>query len=324
VGPNIEAMYNKVRELDATRPPFYDSDRRYSCIWDDSYLYPDDLKKNAQEVTDKPFMMREYAHAMGNSCGNLKEYWDVIYNDSSICGAAIWDWVDQGLERSEKGEVKSEKTFLYGGDFGDKPNDGPFNINGIITPDRKPHPHYYEVQYVYQPLQFVQEGDSTIRIINRDFFTDIDEYEYYCEVYHNGELVTGELARVKDGKFEIPYPYFPYDDPELILNVYARLRQATPWAEEGFVVAREQFVLKPAEFWAAFGGEDAKEPFPCIVDNTGALVSWKVDGKEMLQAPLEPYFWKPENDNQHAAHFAERTAIWKDAAKNRTIKSIRT
>ena len=331
VGPNIEAMYNKVRELDATRPPFYDSDRRYSCIWDDSYLYPDDLKKNAQEVTDKPFMMREYAHAMGNSCGNLKEYWDVIYNDSSICGAAIWDWVDQGLERSEerevkseKGEVKSEKTFLYGGDFGDKPNDGPFNINGIITPDRKPHPHYYEVQYVYQPLQFVQEGDSTIRIINRDFFTDIDEYEYYCEVYHNGELVTGELARVKDGKFEIPYPYFPYDDPELILNVYARLRQATPWAEEGFVVAREQFVLKLAEFWAAFGGEDAKEPFPCIVDNTGALVSWKVDGKEMLQAPLEPYFWKPENDNQHAAHFAERTAIWKDAAKNRTIKSIRT
>ena len=79
VGPNIEAMYNKVRELDNTRPPFYDSDRRYSCIWDDSYLYPDDLRKNAQQVTDKPFMMREYAHAMGNSCGNLQEYWDVIY-----------------------------------------------------------------------------------------------------------------------------------------------------------------------------------------------------------------------------------------------------
>ena len=85
VGPNIEAMYNKVRELDATRPPFYDSDRRYSAIWDDSYLYPDDLRKNAQQVTDKPFMMREYAHAMGNSCGNLQEYWDVIYADSSIC-----------------------------------------------------------------------------------------------------------------------------------------------------------------------------------------------------------------------------------------------
>ena len=328
VGPNIEAMYNKVRELDSTRPPFYDSDRRYSAIWDDSYLYPEDLKKNAQQVTDKPFMMREYAHAMGNSCGNLQEYWDVIYADSSICGAAIWDWVDQGLKLSPDGA-----EFKYGGDFGDKPNDGPFCINGLIAPDRKPHPHYYEVQKVYQPIQFVQK-DSTICIINRDFFTSIDEYEYYCEVYHNGELVTGELARVKNGQFEIPYPYFPYDDPELILNVYARLKKATPWAPEGFVVAREQFILKPAEFWAAIGGEDAKisqrdgsfvtSAGNITIDKTGALTSWIANDKQMLQAPLEPYFWKPENDNQSAAHFAERTAVWEDAAEKRTVKSVRT
>jgi beta-galactosidase len=328
VGPNIEAMYNKVRELDSTRPPFYDSDRRYSAIWDDSYLYPEDLKKNAQQVTDKPFMMREYAHAMGNSCGNLQEYWDVIYADSSICGAAIWDWVDQGLKLSPDGA-----EFKYGGDFGDKPNDGPFCINGLIAPDRKPHPHYYEVQKVYQPIQFVQK-DSTICIINRDFFTSIDEYEYYCEVYHNGELVTGELARVKNGQFDIPYPYFPYDDPELILNVYARLKKATPWAPEGFVVAREQFILKPAEFWAAIGGEDAKisqrdgsfvtSAGNITIDKTGALTSWIANDKQMLQAPLEPYFWKPENDNQSAAHFADRTAVWKDAAEKRTVKSVRT
>jgi beta-galactosidase len=349
VGPNIEAMYNKVRELDSTRPPFYDSDRRYSAIWDDSYLYPEDLKKNAQQVTDKPFMMREYAHAMGNSCGNLQEYWDVIYADSSICGAAIWDWVDQGLDiglldnlrldnsshaQSNSKIVNSQIVkYLYGGDFGDKPNDGPFCINGLIAPDRKPHPHYYEVQKVYQPIQFVQK-DSTICIINRDFFTSIDEYEYYCEVYHNGELVTGELARVKNGQFDIPYPYFPYDDPELILNVYARLKKATPWAPEGFVVAREQFILKPAEFWAAIGGEDAKisqrdgsfvtSAGNITIDKTGALTSWIANDKQMLQAPLEPYFWKPENDNQSAAHFADRTAVWKDAAEKRTVKSVRT
>jgi beta-galactosidase len=333
VGPNIEAMYNKVRELDNTRPPFYDSDRRYSAIWDDSYLYPEDLRKNAQAVTDKPFMMREYAHAMGNSCGNLQEYWDVIYADSSIVGAAIWDWVDQGLYPMDNGKLKMDNyPFLYGGDFGDKPNDGPFCINGLIAPDRKPHPHYYEVQYVYQPIQFVQK-DSTICIINRDFFTSIDEYEYYCEVYHNGELVTGELARVKNGQFEIPYPYFPYDDPELILNVYARLKKATPWAPEGFVVAREQFILKPAEFWVAFGGEDAKisqrdgsfvtSAGDITIDKTGALTSWIANGKQMLLAPLEPYFWKPENDNQSAAHFAGRTAVWKDAAEKRTVKSVR-
>lgn len=336
VGPNIEAMYNKVRELDTTRPPFYDSDRRYSAIWDDSYLYPDDLRKNAQEVTDKPFMMREYAHAMGNSCGNLKEYWDVIYADSSICGAAIWDWVDQGLYSSIKDKDSKDEYFLYGGDFGDKPNDGAFCINGLIGPDRKPHPHYYEVQYTYQPIQFVRQGEDSIRIINRDFFNSIYEYEYSCEIYHNGELVSRDLVELKDDCFEIPYPYYPYNNPELILNVYARLKEDKPWAEEGFIVAREQFVLMPEPFWDGFNGEPAEsqqdedctivttDQGTVTIDNTGALTSWIVDGKEMLQAPLEPYFWKPENDNQHAAHFAERVAPWKDAAANRTVHSIRT
>ena len=349
VGPNIEAMYNKVKELDSTRPPFYDSDRRYSAIYDDSYLYPDELRKNAQRVTDKPFMMREYAHAMGNSMGNLQEYWDVIYADSSICGAAIWDWVDQGLSPiptpspEGRGTIEHEASptggglegaFLYGGDFGDKPNDGCFNINGIIAPDRKPHPHYYEVQYVYQPLQFIQVGDS-IRVINRDYFTDLDEYVYTCEVYHNGKMVTEKEVHLEDGKFEIPYPHYPYNESELILNVYAHLRQSTPWAKAGFVVAREQFVLKPETFWGGLNGSPATaqktmegilvktDHSQYLIDNMGALTSWIVDGQQMLQAPLEPYFWKPENDNQHAANFARRVEAWKDAVNKRTMKSIR-
>ena len=317
VGPNIEAMYNKIRELDTTRPPFYDSDRRYSAIWDDSYLYPDDLRKNAEAVKDKPFMMREYAHAMGNSCGNLQEYWDVIYADSSICGAAIWDWVDQGLYPMDNGKLRIDNypssiinyPFFYGGDFGDKPNDGPFCINGLIGPDRKPHPHYYEVQYVYQPLQFVRDADGTIRLINRDCFTDPSEYEIIRDTIE-------------------------YDD-ETVLNVYARLRHDTPWAPKGFVVAREQFVLQPSQFFLAFAGrdtvaEETDEGFVAPTNNgsitiskTGALTSWIVNGKEMLQGSLEPYFWKPENDNQNAAHFARRTAVWKDAADKRTVKSIR-
>ena len=356
VGPNIEAMYNKVKELDTTRPPFYDSDRRYSAIWDDSYLYPDELRKNAQQVKDKPFMMREYAHAMGNSVGNLQEYWDVIYADSSICGAAIWDWVDQGLSLTPapspvgRGDKNASTTkvnpkasptggglvgaFLYGGDFGDKPNDGPFCINGLIAPDRKPHPHYYEVQYVYQPLQFVKEGDS-IRVVNRDYFTDINEYDYTCEVYHDGELVIGQNMRLEDGTFKIPYPYFPHNDSELILNVYARLRKGTPWANEQFPIAREQFVLKPEIFIEELNGKPATakqtadgivvttDNSTVVIDNHGALTSWIVKGQQMLHSPLEPYFWKPENDNQNAARFAQRVAVWKDAAEKRTVKNIR-
>jgi beta-galactosidase len=301
VGPNIEAMYNKVKALDSTRPPFYDSDRRYSCIWDDSYLYPDDLKKNAQEVTDKPFMMREYAHAMGNSCGNLQEYWDVIYADSSIVGAAIWDWVDQGLLK--------DGYYAYGGDFGDKPNLDAFCINGLITPDRKPHPHYYEVQYVYQPLKF-EWHDDTYSVINRDYFTHPDEYDISCS-----DAVYGT---------------------ETLRNVEARLREDKPWASKGFAVARQQFVLQQWEFPTALEGKPAKiQKTPqglkayfkrgvVTIDGTGALSSWIVDGQEMLKAPLEPYFWKPENDNQHAAHFAERVAAWQDAAQKRKIKSLRT
>lgn len=330
IGPNIQAMHDKVCELDSTRLPFYDCHPRYSALHDHGYPSPEDLRREAEKETEKPLIAREYAHAMGNSMGNLQEYWDVIYSDSSIAGAAVWDWVDQGLLKKD-GDIK---YYAYGGDYGDKPNLDAFCINGLLAPDRTPHPHYYEVQYVYQPLQFVQEGDS-IRIINRDYFTGIDHYEYYCEVYHNGELVTGELARITGDKFGIPYPFYPHNEPELILNVYARLRQSTPWAKEGFVVAREQFILKPEEFWYGVSEGNAKpvksaEDMVFTTDNgyvtinhTGALSSWIVDSKQMLQAPLEPYLWKPENDNQHAAHFAERMAPWRDAAENRTVKSIR-
>ena len=165
------------------------------------------------------------------------------------------------------------------------------------------------MQYVYQPLQFVRDADGTIRVINRDYFTDPSDYE-----------ITRDTIK--------------YDD-ETVLNVYARLRHDTPWAKKGFVVAREQFVLQPSEFFLAFAGrdtvaEETDEGFVAPTENgsitiskTGALTSWIVNGKEMLQGPLEPYFWKPENDNQSAAHFAERTAVWKDAADKRTIKSIR-
>ena len=282
-GPNIEAMYHKVKELDTTRPPFYDSDRRYSDIWDDSYLYPDELNREAKKVSDKPFMMREYAHAMGNSCGNLQEYWDVIYADSSIVGAAIWDWVDQGIEK--------DGTYLYGGDFGDKPNDGQFCINGIVAPDRTPHPHYYEVQKVYQPLQFIRKSDGTIHIINHDYFTSIDEYD-------------------------ITYDTLRYDS-EVVLNVAAHLKEDKPWAKKGFTIAREQFVLQAWD-WKS----DTKvstsllhrdgQGDGSVTINGNALTSWIVDGKEVLQAPLEPYLWKPENDNQNAAGFARRVAMWKE------------
>ena len=281
VGPNIQAMYDKVCQLDSTRLPFYDCHPRYSALHDYGYPTPEVLKREAEKETEKPLIAREYAHAMGNSMGNLQEYWDVIYADSSIAGAAIWDWVDQGLVKKEN-EVE---YFAYGGDYGDKPNLDAFCINGLLAPDRKPHPHYYEVQHVYQPLQF-ELHDNQLRIVNRDFFTDVSEYDIACD------------TTVIDG--------------ERLMNVSARLKEDKPWAKKGFVVASEQFVLSPYDFPKVAKTKDKATAKGVTIDGND-LVSWIVDGREMLQAPLEPYFWKPENDNQHAAGFARSSAVWKEA-----------
>ena len=307
VGPNLKAMHDAVVALDNTRIPFCDTDRSQSAIYDDGYLPPNRLREEARKVSDRPFMMREYAHAMGNSVGNLQEYWDIIYADSSICGVAIWDWVDQGL--SDKLKEKGNGSFLYGGDFGDQPNDGPFCINGLVGPDRVPHPHYYEVQHVYQPLTFVRDADGQIRIINRDQFTAPDEYD-----------ITRDTVTV---------------DGERLLNVAARLKADQPWAPKGFAVARDQFVLQPYAFRQTLDGVPAqvqKTAAGLVVYTDRGTVTIGPDGtltfgylsNGAAAAKLEPYFWKPENDNQHAAHFAERLAVWRDAMDKRTSKSFRT
>ena len=316
VGPNIQAMYDTVCRLDSTRLPFYDCHPRYSALHDFGYPTPTVLKAEAEKETEKPLIAREYAHAMGNSMGNFQEYWDVIYADSSIAGAAVWDWVDQGIAKPIDGsslrpspslKLQKDEFWAYGGDFGDKPNDGNFCINGLIDPDRVPHPHFYEVQYVYQPLSFVREGNG-FRTINHDLFTPLSDYDISSQEQTFGS--------------------------ERLLNISARLRQPTTWADKDFVVARGQIVLQPYEFPQAIRGKapKAKKKSEGIVvttdkgvitiDHTGAISSWLVDGEQMLCGSLEPYFWKPENDNQRAAGFARRLGTWREAAAQRQVKSI--
>ena len=342
VGPNLKAMREAILALDTIALPFSDTDRQQSDIYDDSYLTPEKLASEARKVSDRPFMMREYAHAMGNSVGNLQEYWDVIDADSSICGAAIWDWVDQGIsaacsvQRDEPGNAAAEATpshYLYGGDFGDKPNDGPFCLNGLIAPDRKPHPHYYEVQHVYQPIAFVREADD-IRLVSRDRFTALGEYDYTYAVLSDGDsIAVGPLTLRGD---RLVLPQLPKTGESFLL-VSARLRQATPWAPAGWAVASEQFQLSTYN-----NVRVCEEPAPALtktadgsvvvttrnaaftIDARGALTSWVADGRELLVAPLEPYFWKPENDNQHAAGFERRLGVWREAAAKRTVRAVTT
>ena len=330
VGPNIQAMYDAVVSIDPDFLPFYDCNPRYSSLHDVGYPYPDEMRKEALQISDKPFIAREYAHAMGNSMGNLDEYMDVIYGDSSIAGAAIWDWVDQGLARPKNGgkmrlsselALADDEYWAYGGDFGDKPNDGNFCLNGLVGPDREPHPHYYQVKYAYQPIRFDMK-DGKITKESMDPTISVDDFDYCCDTLTI--------------------------DGESILTIKAMLKEGTLWAGKGYVVASEQFVLKGYDYPTSLRPSAAEpkakrgkavpkmqnvkktdggysvmtDQGSVVIDSLGSLAAINIGGKNILSAPLEPYFWKPENDNQRAAGFAGRLAAWKEAGKERNLKDM--
>ncbi len=344
VGPNIQAMHDTVVALDPTRLPFYDCHPRYSALHDEGYPTPEMMRDNARAVTDKPYIAREYAHAMGNSMGNFREYWDVIYADSTIAGAAVWDWVDQGIAKPVDGSplrpsaslaLAGDEFWAYGGDFGDQPNDANFCINGLVGPDRVPNPHFYELKHIYAPVWMERRGDA-IHLTNHDSFTPLDAYDYRYVLLKGGEPAgAGPLALDGDS---ILLPQWSPCGRGTWLNVYACLRDSTLWAPAGHVVAAEQFELEPYTAAARAAG-----PAPryvrshgrhalsagdsrFTVDASGALVSWTVAGREMLAGPLEPYFGKPVNDNQDKnAYYKEKMLpLWRIQGSGRKAGKART
>lgn len=355
-GRNMEAMADTIKKLDASRLVFSDTHREISDLYDDSYLHPADFKKLAERISDKPVIMREYAHVMGNSGGNLQEYWDVFYADSSIAGAAIWEWDEHGLPKTKDGSplkltdhpddfhLNDNEFWAYGGDFGDQPNDGNFVMRGLVSTDRKPLPHYYEVQKVYQPVVFKLLDDKEIKleVTNHYDFLSLQNLDFEYEYTLNGKSLQKGIFQCKNlpGKSSvINIPLLQTDETvssELLLNIYARLKKATLWAEDGYCVAREQFIIKPAVF-AGILSEGKNSPVSetpsqielktenavFILNKTnGALTSWKVNVQELLKGNLEPYFWKPRNDNQKRSGYIEEAGKWKKAAENIVVKKV--
>lgn len=355
-GRNMEAMADTIKKLDRSRLVFSDTHREISDLYDDSYLHPADFKKLAERINDKPVLMREYAHVMGNSGGNLQEYWEVMYADSSIAGAAIWEWDEHGLPKPKDGSrlklggnpddigLKDDEFWAYGSDFGDKPNDGNFVMRGLVSTDRKPYPHYYEVQKVYQPVVFKLLGhkEMKVEVVNRYDFLSLQNLDFEYEYTLNGKSLQkgmfhcGNLPRTSS-VVTLPLPRVANSgSSELNLAIYARLKNATLWAGTGFCVAREQFVVQPAQF-AGILSEGGKvsvsetasqielktDGFAFTLDKyTGALVSWKANQQELLKGQLEPYFWKTTNDNQKRSGYVEEAGKWKKAAENRVVKSV--
>lgn len=348
-GINLRAMADTVRALDSTRPIYDDTDRSVSDVYDEAYLSPEAFKALGEKITDRPVFMREYAYAMGNSIGNLKEYWDVIEADESIIGAAIWCWVDQGIPKkldgsplSYRGDPSSLKLmpdefWAYGGDFDDHPNDGPTGINGLVSPDRIPHPHYYEVQKVYQYIKFEKEGEARIKLTNMYDFSGLDEFDYSYEWVSNGKKIgSGNLKLLKGDVLEVPSS--SNSNGELYLNVYATLKESTMWAEKGFAIAKEQFAYSNFDYPAMEneGKKASCKETPDAIEitagntafriekTTGALTNCKVNGNELLRGALEPYFWKPANDIQVRNGYNERLGAWKNTGQERIVKTCKT
>ncbi len=305
--------------------------------------------------TAMPFILCEYSHAMGNSSGNLADYWRVINAYPNLQGAFIWDFVDQALRKPvPEGRARAGQAawfWAYGGDYGDYPNDDNFNCNGLLQPDRRPTPQFSEVFHCYQNIR-VEGVDTTrgvFKVRNDAFFTNLDEYRGQWTYEENGEIIDeGSLGRLDvppQAEKVITLPIAMARRPAYAARVSTwnfafRTIQREKWAEKGHVVARAQVVV-PAETPAvAVGGtvgreainadqsaDDVKvtgENFTARVRKAdGALVSWTVGGREMLLAPLEPCFWRAPTDNDRGNRMPERHAVWRDAAAKRAARGVR-
>ncbi|TFH39233.1 MAG: DUF4981 domain-containing protein, partial [Bacteroidia bacterium] len=250
-GVNFVACREAILAIDKSRPIHYE---RYNEVADiESTMYPsvEWLENTGKKDDPKPFLMCEYAHAMGNAVGNLQEYWDVIETYPRLIGGCIWDWVDQGLRKEVPGK-KGEYFFAYGGDFGDRPTDWNFCINGLTTPDRQVTPKMEEMKKVYQYIGIETTGGSPgeIRVTNKYQFINLSQYIASWELTLDGrpidEGVIGSIniAPGESGVVEIPLDDISYEAPgEYHLTVTFSLRKGTAWAEAGHEVAWEQFLL---------------------------------------------------------------------------------
>lgn len=340
-GENFAEMYKLAKKLDPTRPVHYEGKNEIADM--DSHMYPsvERVMQFDQQPSDKPYFLCEYAHAMGNAVGNLAEYWDYIENHSQrTIGGCIWDWVDQGINMYGK----PANQYYYGGDFGDKPNDGDFACNGLTTPDRRVTAKLLEVKKVYQYIKFkpVDIKNGKIEIENRYDFLNLNEFDISWEILKDGEKVeSGKLASLnllpnQKNVITIPFKQKLSDKNEYFLNIYFSLKKGTSWAEAGYTIASEQFALtekvKPQDIsistlpdiiYEAHGNNVhvIGENFRVIMSSEGnfTMSSLKYHGKEMIDnfnGPTFNWYRSVNNDkytdqSYHPTTFAKKRFTFK-------------
>ena len=345
-GKNFEAVYHWLKAFD-TRPVQYEGSRRegVSDIYCPMYARVYHLREFVNIRQPRPLILCEYAHAMGNSVGNLKDYWELIWKHDQLQGGFIWDWVDQTLKTKDE---EGNDIWAYGGDMGfvGIPNDSNFCANGLIRADRKLAPHIWEVKKVYQPIHFEPAAfaDGKIKVTNRHDFTNLDDFDFEMLVKADGKVVAQKTFEVKglpahqSRVVDVQIPNFtPQADTEYFLHVNALYKGTHPMIAKGHLVAEEQFLLPTDEVVTVAepirGKVESNETNEIIgvystnfsaeiSKSNGQLVSIKHNGKEYLQSGLTPNFWRPLTDNDVANKLGIRAATWKEATKNMTLESV--
>ena len=346
-GINFEKAYDWVKATDATRPCQYEQARQNgkTDIFCPMYYGYEGCEKYSKGDNPRPLIQCEYAHAMGNSMGGFKEYWDMIRKYPKYQGGYIWDFVDQGL--ADKSPITGRTIFTYGGDYGRYPaSDYNFNCNGIIAPDRRLNPHAYEVGYYYQDL-WVENVDvkaGKFTVYNENFFRNTDYALLDISVNIDGKPCYSVGNRNIDGiapqqrkTFEMPMVAKKVaelaeqnPDSEITVQFYFKSKNGEPLVDKGQVLAKYQVVAKPYQFPnldAAVEGElpklteaeayikmEAAGMAVTIGKWTGMIDYLDVNGKEMLvdRESITPEFWRAPTDNDYGAQLQRKFLAWKN------------
>lgn len=350
-GDNFIKMHDFLKAKDPTRIIHYEGvyhAREWEAASDiESQMYsrPADIENYAIKIGKKPFILCEYSHAMGNSCGNLYKYWDLFDKYPILQGAFIWDWIDQSIKTKT---TDGKDYYSYGGDFGDDPNDGNFCGNGLILADRSVTPKLYEVKNCYQSVRFeeVDLKEGKIKIINKYLFTNLKDLQFTWTITKNGEVIkTGENSLdIKPNAFEIISIPFSLDEinkgyGEYFINLTFSLKEDSKWALKGHELANGQFklplkhekLIKFAEETygevkinednevISIAGKNFTASFNCT---TGDLTSYIYEKIELIKAPLIPNFWRAYTDNDKGNKLNERCATWKTAGIEKSITAF--
>jgi beta-galactosidase len=345
-GINFYTAYEWMRERDNTRFVQYERavvgwGKNARFEWNSDVLCPmyawtDGLEVMSEAQPDRPVILCEYAHAMGNSIGNFQEYWDAFYRHPRMQGGFIWDWVDQGLYKKMP---DGATIYAYGGDYGpeDTPSDNNFLINGVIQPDRSLNPHAHEVKKVYQYVntRLIDHQKGLIELYNRYDFMDLSHLYLKWAVLKNGEVIQeGQMDEL-----EVPaqtakqiqlrnYSLILEDDKEFFLNVSYHLKENRPPLAADEQVAYDQWLLggryqpdfstdedrsslkmaEESDLFTISGKDFALQ----LSKNQGNITSYRYKGVEYVQSGPQPNFWRAPTDNDYGAKLQEKLKIWKD------------